>query len=218
MPKLNTTIDNIELKSNKVFGAVPSADWTDTQYPTAKTLFNTYTSLIDIAHPIGSLLTTSTNENPAATIGGTWELVDKAFKDTYISLDSTFWTATNATIGEHSNVLLADHSISVRLNLTSTGELNDNPTDIGKLALTQCGITELTHAILYAPIISDLGNCVMNYKATQDGIISVHEVINIDDTHTMPAGSDFYINFVQPVSHNKMIDSFCDKFYWKRTA
>ena len=32
MPKLNTTLDNIETVANKVIGTTPSADWTDAQY------------------------------------------------------------------------------------------------------------------------------------------------------------------------------------------
>ena len=71
MPKLETTVDNLELKSNKIISTstvTPDA-WTDAQYPSAKTLLN-------IAHPIGSVLTTSTNSDPALTLGGSWELID----------------------------------------------------------------------------------------------------------------------------------------------
>ncbi len=213
MPKLNTTVDNIELKSNKIISTstVLPDDWTDAQYPSAKTLLN-------IAHPVGSVLTTATNTNPAEKLGGTWELVDKAFKEKYITLSSSFWTNTNATIGELSNVLLTDHSMAIRLNLTTTAEITDEAIDLGKLDLTACGITELSYAVFYNPVISDLGNCVMNYRMLQDGVISIHEVININGAHTMPAGSDFFINLVQPIRYEKMLDDFCDKFYWKRIA
>jgi hypothetical protein len=213
MPKLNTTIDNLEWKSNKIISTstVSPNSWTDAQYPSAKTLLN-------IAHPVGSILTTSTNVNPAATLGGTWELVDKAFKDLYITLDSTYWTATNATIGEASNVLLADHSIAIRLNLIASSEFNDESKAVGTLNLAKCGISSLSYSVNYCPIISDLGNCVMSYKITSDGAISMHEVLNVNDTHVMPSGSDFFINLTQPINSNKMLDDFCDKFYWKRTA
>ena len=213
MPKLETTVDNLELKSNKIISTstvTPDA-WTDAQYPSAKTLLN-------IAHPIGSVLTTSTNSDPALTLGGSWELIDKAFKDTYITLDSSYWTANAATIGELSNVLLTDHSISIRLKLITTVEISDEAIELGKLDLTSCGIEELSHAVFYNPIISDVGNCTMNYRMMQDGTISIHEVLNIDGTHKMAAGSDFFILLVQPIRYSKMFDSFCDKFYWKRIA
>lgn len=41
MPKLKTTINNLQLISNKVSGT-PSVSWTDAQYPSAKTLYDTY--------------------------------------------------------------------------------------------------------------------------------------------------------------------------------
>ena len=56
MPKLNTTIDNLEWKSNKVTAANPSSSWTDTQYPSAKALYNAYNKLINIAEIIANLI------------------------------------------------------------------------------------------------------------------------------------------------------------------
>ena len=213
MPKLNTTVDNIELKSNKIISTsdISPNEWTDAQYPSAK-------ALLDIAHPVRSILTTSTNENPASKLGGVWELVDTSFGENYITLDSSYWTAENATIGELSNVLLTDHSISIRLNLKTTTEINDEMITLGKLDLTRCGINELSYAVFYNPIISDLGNCTMNYRMMQDGTITIHEVINIDGTHPMDAGSDFFINLTQAIRYEKMDPEFCNKFYWKRTA
>jgi hypothetical protein len=213
MPKLNTTIDNLEWKSNKVISTSTNNpdSWTDAQYPSAKTLLN-------FAHPIGSVLTTSTNTNPASTLGGTWELVDKAFKGMYITLDNSYWTPVSATLGDRSNILLNNHMIAMRLNFTTTAELTDTPTDLGTLDLSRCGISALSYDILYNPIISDSGNCTMNYRMTQDGTLSVHEVLNINGTQSMPRGCDFFINIVQPVGHDKKLDEFCDKFYWKRIA
>ena len=212
MPKLNTTIDNLELKSNKVVSTSDPSTWTDAQYPSAK-------ALLDIAHPVGSIITTATNENPASKLGGAWELVDKAFKGTYIPIDSSFWTPLKADIiGSNSSAILIDHSISLRLNFNNTTVLDDNAADIGTLDLTRCGVSKLSYGLSFDPIISDSGNCTMNYRITQDGVISIHEVLNIDGTHTMPTGSNFYINILQPVGHDNMLDSVCDKFYWKRTA
>lgn len=34
----------------------------------------------------------------------------------------------------------------------------------------------------------------------------------------IPAGQNFSVVFVQSVRSNLMLDSACDKFYWKRTA
>ena len=52
----------------------------------------------------------------------------------------------------------------------------------------------------------------------QNGTVSLHEVINVNGTHAAAAGSDFFINIVQPIRYYKILDDFCDKFSWKRTA
>ena len=216
MPKLNTTVDNIELKSNKLLSSatITSSTLTDAKYPSAKAVLN-------ITHPVGSILTTSTNTNPAATIGGSWELIDKAFKNSYVDVglnESTYWTNTNAGLVQYSNVMLVDHNIAIRLNLSLEKDLSDSTTVLGKLNLPLCGISELSYAVLSDVAISDGGNCTINFKMAQDGEISVMEVLNLDDTHSMASNQTFYLNIVQPIMYTKMLDSFCDKFYWKRTA
>lgn len=218
MAKLDTTIDNLERKSNKVRGEVPSSDWTDEQYPSAKTLYTTYNTLLDLMHPVGSIFTTTTNTNPAALFGGEWTLVDKAFKNTYLTINSTHWTATNATIGDYSNILLNDHTIAFRLNFKTTAALSDETVTLGQLALASCGLNQLSYAVFYHTAISDGSNCVIACRMDQTGTISIHEVINADDTHSMVSGSDFFIHLTVPVRYTDMLDDFCDKFHWKRTA
>lgn len=213
MPKLNATIDDIELKSNKIISTdqIAPADWTDAQYPSAKTLLN-------IAHPVGSILATTVNEDPSADLGGAWELVDKSLATNYITLNSSHWVATSATIESSSNALVADHAIAFRINLRTTVELTDDNIELGKIDINALGLNELVYTVMYIPVISDLGNCTLSVKMQVDGTITTHDVLNVDGTHKMPAGTDFFINLVLPVSHNKMLAGFCDKFYWKRTA
>ena len=214
MPKLNTTIDNLEWRSNKIVSTNTAAPdtWTDAQYPSAKLLLN-------IAHPVGSVLTTSTNTNPASTLGGTWELVDKTFKETYITLTSDHWAATNAALSNYSNAFLSDHNLALRLHLTTNIALtDDNSFPLGTLNLASLGASQLTYSIFYNTTISDDGNCSLTYRIDQDGLITVPEVLNVNGTHNMASGSNFFIHTVIPVDYGKMLDSFCDKFYWKRTA
>ena len=47
MPKLNTTVDKIELTTNKILynAGVPNSSWTDTEYPSARSLYRAYASL-----------------------------------------------------------------------------------------------------------------------------------------------------------------------------
>jgi hypothetical protein len=221
MPKLNTTIDNLELKSNKVIDRIPSADWTDAQYPSAKALYHAYSQSVDIAHPVGSLMITTTNTNPATTVGGTWVLIDKSFKAANIDLTLTpaaYWTALNATLGPCSSVLLADHTLSLRLNLFVTANLTDSTDTLGTLNSTTLGVTELVPETLSNVAISDGGGSILAYELSQNGELSVTKVWLLDETSAADGNQSYYINLSQSIPHTKMLDEFCDKFYWKRTA
>ena len=222
MPKLNATIDQIELKTNRVTGTVPSSSWTDAQYPSAKALYNAYNKLLNIAHPIGSVITTTTNTNPGSGIGGTWVLVDKAFKTQYNVLDSSCWTKANANLiynSDASTVAYADHVINIRLKVETTAALSDTNVKLGTLNFAKLGIERLFYSVLYGTAQSDGGQCTINYSVDYEtGEITVHDVLNVDGTHTMAAGETFFININEAVSHSMMLDSFCYFFYWIRTA
>lgn len=220
MPKLNTTIDNLEWKSNKVANNLPSYTWTDEQYPSAKTLYSTYCSLVDFAHPVGSIMITSTNVNPGSYIGCTWELIDKSFADRMVYIPSSSWTAAGAAfVGETNSILeLADHTVSLRLNLKNTVALSDTAVDLGTLNLNTVGITELPYTIVSDVTASDGGQCTISYSIVAGGTISVSDVLVLGGSHSLAVGNTFSIHINQTVSHDRMLDAFCDKFYWKRVA
>lgn len=221
MPKLNTTVDNLELKSNKIISTSTIApdDWTDAQYPSAKTLLN-------IAHPVGSILITDTNTNPAAAVGGDWKLIDKLFKEHYISIDNTYWTSANTELvltteqGDSSAciVTLADHTIHIRLKLRPTVQLTDSDTTLGTLNLPAVGIKQLLYTAFSQVALSDGGQCTLSYSMNNVGTIITHDVLNIDGKHLMAADQFFYVDVTETITSDKMLDSFCDKFYWKRMA
>lgn len=223
MPKLNTTIDNLEWKSNKVTGAVPSADWTDTQYPSAKALYNAYNTLVSNIYPVGCIMTMATNKNPGETLGGTWVLVDKAFKNTYTNLTSAHWTSKNATISNYSSIMLNDHVVSLRLGLDTTKaitatDVNNTYLTLGTLNVAALGISNFSQTVYSGVAVSDNGQCTICYKVSGNGQIDLYDVLNADGTHTMPTASSFFIYLTQPINYDMMQDAYCDKFYWKRTA
>ena len=219
MPKLNTTVDNLELKSNKIISTstiAPDA-WTDAQYPSAKTLLN-------VAHPIGSILTTATKTNPSSMLGGTWELVDKTFKNAYILLDNTYWTSTNSELvltteqGDSSAciVTLVDHTVHIRLKLRPAIQLTDSDITLGTLNLAAVGVSDLLYTAFSQVALSDGGQCTVSYSMNNAGTVISHDVLNVDGKHVMAADQFFYVDVTETVTSSKMLDSFCDKFYWKR--
>lgn len=213
MPKLNTTIDNLEWKSNKIISTNSTSPdtWTDAQYPSAKTLLN-------VAHPVGSILATGSNTDPSTYLGGTWTLVDKAFKGTFTYIDTADWTATSAALHETSNVLLIDHIINLRIYVKLTVAAAETDIVLGKVDLTPYGITSLSSAVYRQPAISESGDCTACYTLNTDGTITLNDVLNVNGTHATAVGTDFIFNIVFPVGYDRMLDDFCDKFYWKRTA
>ena len=121
MSKLNATTNQIELNTNKVTSTTPSSGWTDTQYPSAKALYSAYTGLnesitkvetrcanletsyskvLNIAHPIGSIMITSTNTSPASSVGGTWQLIDKGFASVNATGTNYFTVGSGVTLSD----------------------------------------------------------------------------------------------------------------------
>ena len=195
MPKLSTTVDNLELKTNKVFGSVPSADWTDTQYPSAKTLYNAYTKLLNITHPIGSILITNTNDKPDNVVGGEWQLIDKGFKEKAATLDPGCWIS-NSKASLHTYGIfttLSGNTVSIRIHLKLSEQVTDAAENIaiGKVDVEACGISRFEFATIGIATISDSGNCTVSYNINPDGTIVICDVIRADGTHTIAADSDF---------------------------
>lgn len=220
MPKLETTIDNLQLKSNLVTsGTVPLSTWTDTQYPSAKTLYDTYNNMLNLMHPIGSVYTTVTNNDPAEIFGGTWELIDKEFKAQWLTVGDTQWTAEEATLYSYCNIALAGHNMNIRLGLKNSSELTDSDVKLGKLDVPSFGLTEFPYRLFHEVAVSDGGGGTICYHINQNGTITVNDAFNVNGTHSIASGRVFYINYVYTVhSIERMLDEFCDKFYWKRIA
>jgi hypothetical protein len=222
MSKLTTTVDNIELKTNKVTASVPSSTWTDSQYPSAKTLYNTYNKLLNMLHPIGSIFITDTNTNPSDVLGGTWELVDKTFTPAAFSVDASCWiNNTNTELATYGIwATRIGHTVSIRVHLKFSDTVYDNTSNVvlGKLDLSAFGISRFEYAVMGNTTISDSGNCTIGYNFDSDGTVLATDILNVNGTHTVSAGNDFFVNIVQPVKHGYMLDSYCNQFYWKRTA
>ena len=215
MPKLNTTIDNLELKSNKVTATTPSSSWTDAQYPSAKALYSAYSKLVNVAHPVGSIMITSTNANPASTVGGTWELIDKGFTAFAASGANFFTPATNVS-ESGTFVARAGNTLRIRAALTINAEATDTGMTLGTFNLSSIGVTSLATDFTGSVSYSDGSNCGVSWNIVSNtGVLSLTDVF---DATKLVTGNAFSFDITVPVIYTQMLDSFCDKFYWKRTA
>ena len=222
MPKLNTTIDNLELKSNKVINATPSAAWTDAQYPSAKTLYNVYTSLLNTVHPIGRVLVTSENKNPSETLGGTWELVDKGFKTRYFTLpNATYWHNHLSSVSTSANsyIAISDHEVKVHINMTASMDItNTSAVALGQVMVSECGISALPKDTVYYSAQTAGTVSSVAYTVKTDGTVTSLDAIAAGGEHKLPKSTNFCIDFTLPATVSIMQDAAWDKFYWKRTA
>lgn len=223
MPKLDTTVNNVELTVNRITMDSPNANWTDTQYPSAKTVYEAYNNLnnkINAVHPVGSVLCMSTNTNPSTTLGGTWTLIDKEFRQTWIDLTASDWTASAATFHAGCIALYGKTGL-VRLSCIPTATFGDgNPTTMGKINWSNYGLGETYFSCAYQPAQGDGANSSVVYTLTTDGTINCYDALNVDGSHsvTVNTGYDIYFtNYVTWAMAN-MPDNYCDKFYFKRTA
>lgn len=95
-------ITDKEDKSNKVTSI--SASSTDTQYPSAKLLYDTTNqlenSIVDMIYPIGSIYMSVNSTSPQTLFGGTWEQI----KDTFLL--ATGDTYANGSTGGSATVTL----------------------------------------------------------------------------------------------------------------
>ena len=227
MAQLNTTVGNIQLKSNMITSATAaSAPWSDDYYPSAKAVLEKLgSSTTGAEFPIRSVLITSTNENPAAKVGGTWELLDKEYKNemTALTANVSAWTAGSASLTS-GYVIRADHSTRLKLVLTTTASLSTgaslgtiSPATVGTgdIPLIAFGVSDLVDGIVQAVNKEGTKTYDIQYSINANGVITITKIFN---NETLPVGTVLNITTYIPMVKDFMADWACDKFYWKRTA
>jgi hypothetical protein len=224
MAILNMSLDKIENTGNKVTG-LPNAAWTDTQYPSAKSVYEAYQATktsFSAMYPVGSVVCMSTNTNPASSLGGSWSLIDKEFRHTWITAESGAWTATNATFNSCS-LALYGHEILIRLVVTPKSDPGDNTVTLGKLNFAHSSIG-LPSTLYFANTMKvaqcDGANATMCYTFNDDGTLYSYDCLNVDGTHslTSPTSYAFYFTDYFTCAPVNMPDKYCNKFYFQRTA
>lgn len=163
---------------------------------------------------VGDVYITSTNTNPKNILGyGTWTLFDKEFTNIG-RYDIGFEPSGNI-----SSVIAAftrsGHNITLNLSFITDIAFTDTAVTLGTINFDEWGVTRLgfsTREVGY----SDGGNCVFMVDiAGSTGEMSCVDIVGAD---SMVAGSSCYITIPFQFIYTYMLDSACNKFYWRRTA
>ena len=230
MAKIETTAANLQWKSNMIKYGDNNTPWTDDYYPSAyavvEKINKSATSL-----PVGSILITSTNENPSTKVGGSWQLIDKEYKPAVGS--NVYWTSAvsgSAPLVEVMGfVTRTGHSIQLHADITTKDRISSasnsitlgkfDHTMIGGLTNTPISFGYFGSSIATAVYTSDgstTESCSIRYSLDWNGSLAVYEIFNANKQ--LPAGTKIYLNVPILMDPEYMGDSFCDKFYWKRLA
>lgn len=176
-------------------------------YESDTTIKNTY--------PVGSEFITSTNTNPNSFgIPGTWTLIDKEFSSVGPT-NSGFNINTTNTTSATPYWSRSGHTLNLEIVFTNKVQINDNTVIVGNWNLETLGVTRLNHGIGTCGY-TDAGNCLfMGYTNTL-GEFSIVDLI--PDSYISAGKTDNKIFLSVAIHKDYMLDSACDKFYWKRTA
>lgn len=170
--------------------------------------------VIDKIYPIGSIFVMPTNTSPASILGGTWECFDKEFIHATGNATFTLSKASSGTLAYSRQ----GHSIYCRLTFVNSAELNDTTVNIGTINLASLGVSDLSYS-KYPVGQSDGGGAIlMMFVNNSTGLVTVNDVIDKGGSNKVSSGATCYVEWTNTVDTDGMLNSACDKFYWKRTA
>lgn len=181
----------------------------------------TNSDILAAMFPVGSIYVTSTGDNPAHYLGGTWELIDKHLKTAYYDAGSTSGlfipTANTDTAGVQINT--SGHHISIRLDITSHTETGETNKILGNIDFTRVGATRINNTLYSVSATDTTEATILTELNYSDGTIRAIDVFcKKDSVTTIPIGATMRAVFEATVNTEFLENQFCDKFFWKKVG
>ena len=108
------------------------------------------------------------------------------------------------------------HTIVLNLAFTTNTEFDDSTILLGTIDYETIGVSRLQSNTIEKLVFSDPGNVIlMLYFPYNTGEISCVDIVG---ANTLASDSSCYATITFQFNPNYMLDSACDKFYWKRIA
>lgn len=171
--------------------------------------------VIHALYPVGTVVCISTNKNPSTIYGGTWALIDKGFASSNTSNENYFTAGANV-VEDGVWVTRAGQTMRIRLNVTINAEITDTGLTLGTFNFSNLGISKMPSNFVGSVTYSDGANGGIAWNLNEStGELNLTDVF---DLTPIPKGNTFCIDISFPLVYTQMLDSVCDKFYWKRTA
>ena len=178
---------------------------------------NVVTSTALSAYPVGSVFISSENVDPAETMGGTWELVDKLLKHASYNQNKSVLTATsaNATVGT-TLVVVDGNTMELYVAVVPKVALGESNVELFTIDLAEIGVKALSEKRITG--YADGGNGFVNAMVSASGLVTSTDVVTKTSGGTVSANQTLYFSVVWKIGLGNRMDAFCDRFFWKRTA
>lgn len=181
---------------------------------------------LDDVYPVNSVVITSTNTNPSSDFGGTWVLMNKEYRVQKLPAnDYATWNSSLTNDGD-GYILIAGNRVSAVLTFTNKIALNDDKVEIVEFPWNDIGV----NASLTLPcVVSNdyfcdgantvgLAGMATSWVGQRGFFVIEHNDVVPQGSSGVATGHMFYLKMDLWLEDSQMLDSFCDKFYWKRTA
>lgn len=173
---------------------------------------------------VGDVKMTFTNigkEAMAARYGGAWELIDKEFAPKF-GENGLSPHASNVN-GGHLSWMRGGHTISFGMGFTTNRQFADDTLEIGDMNLANIGLVNIPIEELDFLTYTDAGQSILFCKVYRtkksDGTPRVYftGVDQLPDSY-IASGRWMEGSFVLTFLPENMLDSACNKFYWRRVS